>query len=118
ATPTSRGMPHPAATEQSAADRRAVDACRKAGMPPILLGRRENFKPGPPLIGLRGFGLKDLSRRAKKLRRRVYRDMPAASSNRSTEFDHRMCYADLAAVLRDGKLGVSSEGAALALWRA
>jgi len=78
-------------------------------MPQILLGRRGNFKPGPPLIGLRGFGLKDLSRRANKLRRRVYRDMPAASSNsnRSTEFDHRMCYADLAAVLRDGKLGVS-----------
>src|SRR5438876_1230119 len=44
--------------------------------------------------------------------------MPAASSNRSTEFDHRMCYADLAAVLRGGKLGVSPEGAALALWRA
>src|SRR5207249_3612829 len=29
-----------------------------------------------------------------------------------------MCYADLAAVLRGGKLGVSPEGAALALWRA
>jgi hypothetical protein len=57
-------------------------------------------------------------RRANKLRRQVYRETPVASSNRSTEFDHRMCYADVAAVLSGGKLGVSSEGAALALWRA
>ena len=70
------------------------------------------------MIGLRGLGLKDLSRRANKLRRQVYRETPAGSANRSTEFDHRMCYADLAAVLRDGRLGLSSEGAALALWRA
>jgi hypothetical protein len=41
-------MPHPAAIEHRAAERKAVDACRKCGMPPILLGGREKFKPGPP----------------------------------------------------------------------
>jgi hypothetical protein len=87
-------------------------------MPPILLGRRDNFKPGLPLIGLWGFGLKDVSRRANKLRRRVYREMPVASANRTAELDHRMCYADMAAILEAGRLGVSSAGAALALWRA
>ena len=87
-------------------------------MPSILLGRRDNFKPGPPFIGLRGFGLKDLARRANKLRRRVYREMPVASANRTAELDHRMCYADIAAILEAGRLGVSSAGAALALWRA
>ncbi|HEX9534698.1 MAG TPA: hypothetical protein VF924_04450 [Stellaceae bacterium] len=87
-------------------------------MAPILLGCRDNFKPGLPLIGLRGFGLKELSRRANKLRRRVYREMPVASANRTAELDHRMCYADMAAILEAGRLGVSSTGAALALWRA
>jgi len=87
-------------------------------MPSILLGRRDNFKPGPPFIGLWGFVLKDLSRRANKLRRRVYREMPVASGNRTAELDHRMCYADIAAILEAGRLGVSSAGAALALWRA
>jgi len=112
ASPTSRGMPpHAAATEQSTAQRKAVEACRKAVMATILLGRRDNFKCGPPLIGLRGFGLKDLSRRANKLRRRVYRDMPVASANRTAELDHRMCYADMAAILEAGSLGVSSAGA-------
>jgi hypothetical protein len=67
---------------------------------------------------MRGLGLKDLSRRANKLRRQVYRETPVASASRSTEFDHRMRYADLAAVLQSGKFGVSSEGAALGLWRA
>jgi hypothetical protein len=62
--------------------------------------------------------LKDLSRRANKLRRRVYRELPVASANRTAELDHRMCYADIAAVLEAGRLGVSSAGAALALWRA
>jgi len=62
--------------------------------------------------------LKDLSRLANKLRRRVYRETPAASSNRIAELDHRMCSADMAAILASGRLGVSSEGAALALWRA
>src|SRR5580704_13695785 len=118
ATPISRGMAHAATTEHRGTQRRAIEACRKAGMPSILLGRRDNFKPGPPFIGLWGFGLKDLSRRANKLRRRVYREMPVASGNRTAELDHRMCYADIAAILEAGRLGVSSAGAALALWRA
>lgn len=87
-------------------------------MPPILLGRRDNFKPGLPLIGVRGFGLKDLSRGANKLRRRVYRELPVASANRTAELDSRMCYADMAAILESTRLGISSVGAALALWRA
>ena len=87
-------------------------------MAPILLGRRDNFKPGLPLIGLRGLGLKDLSRRANKLRRRVYRETPVASANRIADLDHRMCYADMAAILESARLGVSSASAALALWRA
>jgi hypothetical protein len=66
----------------------------------------------------RQFGLKDLSRRANKLRRRAYREIPVASANRTAELDHRMCYADMAAILESARLGVSSAGAALALWRA
>jgi hypothetical protein len=62
--------------------------------------------------------LKDLSRGANKLRRRVYRELPVASANRTAELDHRMCYADIAAILAGANLGVSSTGAALALWRA
>jgi len=62
--------------------------------------------------------LKDPSRRANKLRRRVYRETPVASANRTAELDHRMCYADMAAILESARLGVSSTGAALALWRA
>jgi len=62
--------------------------------------------------------LKDLSRRANKLRRRVYREIPAASANRAAELDHRMCYAEMVAILENGLLGVSSAGAAQALWRA
>ena len=65
-----------------------------------------------------GVRLKDPSRRANKLRRRVYRETPVASANRTAELDHRMCYADMAAVLESARLGVSSTGAALALWRA
>jgi hypothetical protein len=44
--------------------------------------------------------------------------MPAASANRTAELDHRMCYADMAAILENARLGVSSASAALALWRA
>src|SRR5690349_19769726 len=65
-----------------------------------------------------GVRLKDPSRRANKLRRRVYRETPVASANRTAELDHRMCYADMAAILESARLGVSSTGAALALWRA
>src|SRR5689334_13732919 len=117
-SPISRGTTHAAATEQSTAQTRRVEACRKGAMAPILLGRPDNFKRGPTLSGLKGFGLKDLARRANKLRRRVYREMPVASANRTAELDHRMCYADVAAILENARLGVSSAGAALALWRA
>ncbi|MBV8506334.1 MAG: hypothetical protein JOZ11_11085 [Alphaproteobacteria bacterium] len=44
--------------------------------------------------------------------------MPVASANRTAELDHRMCYADMAAILENARLGVSSAGAALAMWRA
>jgi predicted nucleic acid-binding Zn-ribbon protein len=44
--------------------------------------------------------------------------MPVASANRTAELDHRMCYADMAASLENARLGASSAGAALALWRA
>ncbi len=44
--------------------------------------------------------------------------MPVASANRTAELDYRMCYADMAAILENARLGVSSAGAALALWRA
>jgi hypothetical protein len=52
------------------------------------------------------------------LRRRVYRETPVASANRTAELDYRMCYAEMASVLASARLGVSSAGAALALWRA
>ncbi|MBV9200501.1 MAG: hypothetical protein JO320_18005 [Alphaproteobacteria bacterium] len=62
--------------------------------------------------------MKDVVRRANKLRRRVYREIPVASANRTADLDHRMCYAEMAAILASARLGVSSGGAALALWRA
>jgi hypothetical protein len=62
--------------------------------------------------------LKDLSRQVRKLRRKVYRQMPVATCNRIAELDHRTSYADMATALDQGKLGVLSGGAALALWRA
>jgi hypothetical protein len=54
----------------------------------------------------------------RKLRRKVYRQMPVATCNRIAELDHRTSYADMATALEQGKLGVLSGGAALALWRA
>ena len=62
--------------------------------------------------------MKDLSRRVRKLRRKVYRQMPVATCNRIAELDHRTPFADMATALDRGKLGVLSGGAALALWRA
>jgi len=44
--------------------------------------------------------------------------MPVATCNRIAELDHRTSYADMATALDQGKLGVLSGGAALALWRA
>ena len=62
--------------------------------------------------------MKELGRRANKLRRRVYRKTAAASATRTAELDHRMGYSEMAAMLENGRLGVSSAGAAVALWRA
>jgi hypothetical protein len=62
--------------------------------------------------------LKNRSRQVKKLRRKVYRQMPVATRNRVAELDHRTSYADMATTLERGELGVLSGGAALALWRA
>jgi hypothetical protein len=64
------------------------------------------------------FEVKDLSRLASRLRRRVYRQMPVGSPNRIADLDPRMSYAEMEAALEEGTLGVSSAGAALALWRA
>src|ERR1700761_1320424 len=113
ATPTLREIAQPATTEHRQTQRRAIDACRRAGMPSIL-------RPGGQIRKerWRQFGLKELSRRANKLRRRAYRETPVASPNRIAEIDHRMCYADMAAILYSARVGVSSAGAALALWRA
>jgi hypothetical protein len=62
--------------------------------------------------------VKDLARRANKLRRRVYRETAVASASRTAELDHRMAYAEMTAVLDKGRLGVSSTATAVALWRA
>jgi hypothetical protein len=62
--------------------------------------------------------VKDLARRANKLRRRVYRETAAGSVNRTAELDHRMAYAEMVGLLEGARLGVSSTGAAVALWRA
>jgi hypothetical protein len=60
----------------------------------------------------------ELSRKVRKLRRRVYRDLPVATWNRVAEFDYRRPYAELARLFARGDRGVLSGGAALALWRA
>jgi hypothetical protein len=54
----------------------------------------------------------------KRLRRKIYRQLPAASSNRVADLDHRMSYAEMRAALERARLGVSPGGAAMALWRA
>jgi hypothetical protein len=65
-----------------------------------------------------GVELRDISRLVRKLRRKVYRETPVASANRTAELDHRMSYLDMTTALGAAKLGVPSRGAALALWRA
>jgi hypothetical protein len=67
---------------------------------------------------LEGIELEDLSRRVRKLRRKVYRQTPVASPNRIAELDHRMSYSEMRKALERSQLGVLSAGAALALWRA
>jgi len=67
---------------------------------------------------LEGVELEELSRRVRKLRRKVYRQTPVASLNRIAELDHRMSYSEMTKALERSQLGVSSGGAALVLWRA
>jgi hypothetical protein len=66
----------------------------------------------------RGYELTELSRRVRRLRRKVYRQMPVATRNHVAQLDHRTAYAGMKAALEEGCLGVLSAGAALALWRA
>jgi predicted nucleic acid-binding Zn-ribbon protein len=62
--------------------------------------------------------VKDASRLLRKLRRKVYREVPIATWNRAAEVDWRGSYGSLIATFRRGDCGVLSGGAALALWRA
>jgi chromosome segregation ATPase len=62
--------------------------------------------------------VKDASRLLRKLRRKVYREVPIATWNRAAEVDWRGSYDNLVSTFRRGDCGVPSGGAALALWRA
>jgi predicted nucleic acid-binding Zn-ribbon protein len=62
--------------------------------------------------------VKDASRLLRKLRRKVYRELPIATWNRVAEVDGRESYDSLISTFRRGDCGVLSGGAALALWRA
>lgn len=62
--------------------------------------------------------MRDVSRAARKLRRKVYRQTPVATWNRIAELDHRQSYAEMTAVLDRTNFGIRSAGAALILWRA
>jgi predicted nucleic acid-binding Zn-ribbon protein len=62
--------------------------------------------------------VKDASRLLRKLRRKVYREVPIATWNRVAEVDWRDPYDSLISTFRRGDCGVLSGGAALALWRA
>ena len=62
--------------------------------------------------------MKDTSRLLRKLRRKVYREVPIATWNRAAEVDWRGSYDNLISTFRSGDCGVLSGGAALALWRA
>jgi predicted nucleic acid-binding Zn-ribbon protein len=62
--------------------------------------------------------VKDASRLLRKLRRKVYREVPIATWNRAAEVDWRGSYDSLISTFRRGDCGVLSGGAALALWRA
>jgi hypothetical protein len=62
--------------------------------------------------------VKEISRVLRRLRRKVYREIPAASPSRVVEFDWRAPWDALAERFAGGDCGVSAQGAALALWRA
>ena len=60
----------------------------------------------------------DVARRVKKLRRKAYRELPVATSNRVVEVDRRMSYREIRTIVQQGHFGVGPAGAALALCRA
>jgi hypothetical protein len=62
--------------------------------------------------------LHELARRVKKLRRKIYRELPVATANRIADLDHRMSYREIASKVQEGQFGVDPAGAALALCRA
>ena len=62
--------------------------------------------------------MKNAARLLRKLRRKVYREVPVATWNRAAEVDWRGSYDSLISTFRRGDHGVLSGGAALALWRA
>jgi predicted nucleic acid-binding Zn-ribbon protein len=62
--------------------------------------------------------VKDASRLLRKLRRKVYRELPVATWNRVAEVDGHESYDSLISTCRRGDCGVLSGGAALALRRA
>jgi hypothetical protein len=62
--------------------------------------------------------LHELARRVRKLRRKIYRELPVATSNRITDLDGRMSYGEIASRVQKGQFGVDAAGAALALCRA
>jgi predicted nucleic acid-binding Zn-ribbon protein len=62
--------------------------------------------------------VKDATRLLRKLRRKVYREVPIATWNRAAKVDWRGSYDSLISTFRRGDCGVLSGGAALALWRA
>jgi len=82
------------------------------------------FQTGPAAFGTSGWAimwrveLHDESRPVRRLRRKVYRELPVASSNRVAELDQRAPYRDIAAAVHQGQFGVNPAGAALALCRA
>jgi hypothetical protein len=69
-------------------------------------------------VGEQGVSVKEISRVLRRLRREVYREIPAASSNRVVEIDWRASWDALADRFAGGDCGVMAQGAALALWRA
>jgi hypothetical protein len=62
--------------------------------------------------------LHDEARRVRRLRRKVYQELPAATASRVADLDHRISYRDIIATVQRGQLGVDAAGAALALCRA
>jgi hypothetical protein len=62
--------------------------------------------------------LHDEARRVRRLRKKVYQELPAATTSRVADLDRRISYRDIIATVQRGQLGVDAAGAALALCRA